>query len=81
MTMYGWYDHGYGWGWMVMMGVIMLLVLVALIAAVILLLRRYPATRQVDNAANEALRVLRDRFARGEIDEEEYVRRRDHLRQ
>ena len=79
--MYGWYDQGYGWGWMVMMGVIMLLVLVALIAAVILLLRRYPATRHVDNAANEALRVLRDRFARGEIDEEEYVRRRDHLRQ
>lgn len=74
--MMDWTGHGYDWSW-IPMGVIMLLVLAALIAGGIVLVRRLPATR--DDSATDALWVLRQRFVRGEIDEEEYTHKRDQL--
>lgn len=76
--MYGW--HYMGWNWFpgVIMGVGMLIVLVGLIVAAILIARRYPPSGRT-GPNPEALRTLQDRYARGEIDEQEYQRRREQL--
>lgn len=76
--MYGW--HYMGWNWFpgVIMGVGMLIVLVGLIVAAILIARRYPPSGRT-GPNSEALRTLQDRYARGEIDEQEYQRRREQL--
>jgi putative membrane protein len=60
-------------------GLLVLLLLVALvIAGVVLLVRRVGARR--DGPGHEAERVLAERFARGEIDDDEFARRRNALR-
>lgn len=69
-------DHmGDGWGW-VMMAFIVVLGL-ALIGAVIYLATRDTRTR--DSGSPSARDVLDHRFARGEIDDEEYRTRRELL--
>ncbi|WP_199433755.1 SHOCT domain-containing protein [Qaidamihabitans albus] len=81
------WDHGdWGNGWLMgLLGLISMVVLWGgLIAVVVLLLRRFtpPARGGGDRVGdnNSALRILDERFAHGEIDEEEYQRRRDSLR-
>jgi putative membrane protein len=80
----GWYgDHMTGWGY-VFMGSGTLAFWVLVIAAVVLL------TRSFDSGAREGRRhsergvspdqILAERFARGEIDEEEYRQRLAALR-
>jgi putative membrane protein len=71
-----WNDHhswGSGWGWFVM--VVMLLLVVAV---TVLLVRHFNDGGRARN--RNAHDVLADRFARGDIDEEEYRKRRDALR-
>ncbi|WP_030962413.1 SHOCT domain-containing protein [Streptomyces sp. NRRL S-378] len=78
-----WYDHGMaGWGWVVMALGMVLLVALA-VAGVVLLLRS--ADRPASSTARPPAlpspkQVLADRFARGEIDEEEYEQRLAALR-
>lgn len=76
--MYGWNYMGWNWFPGVIMGVGMLIVLVGLIVAVILIARRYPPSGRTA-PISDALRILQDRYARGEIDEQEYQRRREQL--
>jgi putative membrane protein len=70
---------GYGGGaelwWMVIVSLIGVLVVVALAVGGVLLLRG-----GVGNGAESARRILNERFARGEIDEEEFNRRAAALR-
>jgi putative membrane protein len=66
----GWMG-GFGWLWG---PVVMLLVVgLPLVAAVVLLRERR------DGGDGDALTVLRQRYAAGEIDDEEFERRRDRL--
>ena len=61
---------------------LVLIVLALLVTGVVLLVRHYSTSRSdtsVTSAAS-AEQVLADRFARGEIDEAEFVSRRDALR-
>ncbi|MFE2476027.1 SHOCT domain-containing protein [Streptomyces sp. NPDC059389] len=78
-----WYDHGMGgWGWIAMSLSMVLLVALA-VAGVVLLLRsvdRFPSALARPPAAPSAKQVLADRFARGEIDEEEFEQRLTALR-
>lgn len=70
---------GAGWGW----GLIMTLVWVGLILAIVLLVvRSSPGSSPggVGRDRRDAEDVLAERFARGEIDVEEYERRREVLR-
>lgn len=76
-----WDDHMNGWAYAFMaIGSVLFL---ALIIAVVFIAVRYlgPRTRPADGRAT-AEQILAERYARGEIDEEEYRRRlralRDH---
>ena len=71
-------DHmGGGWWWV--MGIGWLVFLAALVVLVVVLVRHFstPAGR----ANGTAHDTLAERFARGEIDEDEYRRRRAALRE
>jgi putative membrane protein len=74
-------DGGIGWGgWFVM--VAMMVVFWGAIAWVIVTLIRQSGSRARPHTtdATEPMRILDERFARGEIDEDEYQRRRTILR-
>lgn len=81
MMRYG--DGGVGWGaWIVM--VAMMVVFWGAIAWVIVTLirQRSPEPQQPgEGTPSSPLRILDERFARGEIDDEEYRRRRAVLRE
>lgn len=71
--MMGW--HG-GWGGMILGPMLMLLVPVALIVALLLAARRFWPTSAQPTVPQTPLDILKERFARGEIDKEEYEERR-----
>lgn len=52
---------------------------ILLIVAVVLLVRGLASSRGGDTGSTDALEVLRRRFARGEIDEAEFERRKRRL--
>jgi putative membrane protein len=70
-----WYGSGvYGWGWPLML-VSMLLFWAVLIAGIVVAVRFWPRPTSGQPPLGEAKRVLAERYARGEIDEDEYRRR------
>ncbi len=81
----GWGMHdGMGWGGWLLAG-LLVLVLLAAVVAVVLLVVRGTSTRPDPRSGEPAGRsgaegLLDERYARGEIDEEEYLRRRNVLR-
>ena len=81
MAMMFWYDHDVsGWGWFAMSASMILFWALIITAAVLLfhtLNRQHEHTHTPAPSAPE--QVLGERFARGEIDEEEYRRRLDAL--
>lgn len=80
------HEHGGGWDVGHWIGAsLMLLILVAVLVGLgVLLLRtlRNEPARQVGTGSgtNRALEILAERFARGEIDADEFTRRRELLR-
>ncbi|WP_284740487.1 SHOCT domain-containing protein [Amycolatopsis sp. RTGN1] len=70
------YPGTMGWAGGIGMLVLMVLVLGALVSLAVVLARRGP---QPPTSADTARRILDERFARGEIDQEEYEHRRDAL--
>lgn len=81
--MYGWYDGNWGIGAWILMAVVMVLFWGGLAAVVLFILRR-PVTAHgsawLRPAHHDAEKVLSERFARGEIDEDEFTARRAALR-
>jgi len=82
---YGYGHAGPHWGaWIVV--IVFVLAVAGALAWIIVTLRRdrplppSPPSPTNPPAASEALRILEERFARGEIDAEEYQSRRDLLR-
>ena len=79
-----WMWHsGWGWGGMIFGGgLLMAAFWIVVIALVVLLVRRVGGSappHHPDQARPTALDVLRERYARGEIDKEEYEERRKTL--
>jgi putative membrane protein len=68
-------DGGSWWIW----GTLMMVVAIALIAVVVWLIVRNP--RADNRRSNSAREILSERYARGEIDSEEYEKRLRKLRQ
>jgi putative membrane protein len=77
----GGFDHmnGFGWG---MMGFawIMGLLIIGLVVWAVVHSTQQSRSSAVPNVARTAEAILADRFARGEIDDDEYRRRLDTLR-
>ena len=70
---------GHWWAWLI--GAVVLVILVGLVAfAVVRMTAASGATSPRPSDRRSAEDLLAERFARGEIDEEEYRRRRDALR-
>jgi putative membrane protein len=80
----GYWDHDYGWGWLglLVMIVTMLIFWGGLVTVVVIVARRFGHTDRAPRQGNsrDAERILDERFARGEIDEEELTARRTALR-
>lgn len=73
-----WGDTG-GWGWgNWLVAAMLLLVFAAAITALLVMLFRRPSDQQAPYGPE---RILAERFARGEIDEEEYRQRSRVLRE
>ena len=68
-----WWSDGWGWGAWLAMVAMMATFWALLIWAVLNVTRRGEADRDSES-------ILAERFARGEIDDDEYCRRRDLLR-
>jgi len=66
-----------GWGWMAGWHVLGWALTVALVIGVVILITRSGSTR---NARTSAEAILAERYARGEIDTEEFETRRQALR-
>ncbi|BDB60713.1 MAG: SHOCT domain-containing protein [Rhodococcus sp. (in: high G+C Gram-positive bacteria)] len=82
--MHGWYGAGWG-GWLLMMVMFVLFwsAIVGLAVYGIYLVRRPAASGRPEPerpAHHDAERILAERFARGEIDEDEFLARRATLR-
>lgn len=71
----GWDMNGWGWVWMTLM----MLIGTALVMGIVLLLYRGSQPGGSTSRAENPLEILAQRFAKGEIGEEEYRRRRDVL--
>jgi putative membrane protein len=70
--MYGFDHYGMGWG----MTLVWLLPLLLLVLVILWFIRG-----RVDKPKRTALDILEQRYARGEIDREEFLKRRDDLSQ
>ena len=82
--------HDWAWGTWLGMGLMMAVLAVLVVAAVVLVVRATAGPQKTTTSLppetptdtprdSEAQRVLDERFARGDIDEDEYVARRDLL--
>ncbi|MCY7326642.1 MAG: SHOCT domain-containing protein [Microbacteriaceae bacterium] len=81
--MMGWYNDGIGWGGWIAMTVMMVAVWGLVIFAVVAIFRSTSirSTGPAETAApRDPMRTLDERFARGEIDAEEYHSRQAILR-
>ncbi|HET8879082.1 MAG TPA: SHOCT domain-containing protein [Arthrobacter sp.] len=81
--MNGWYGHGWGLGGWIAMALLMLIFWGGVVTVVVLLLRRtHPGEgfTGAGPAPHEAERILNERFARGEINEQELTAMRAALR-
>ena len=77
--MMGWGNHGYGMGWFG--GIFMILFWAVVIAGIVFAIRYLVTGKEgfSHKKGSDPLETLKDRYARGEIDTEEYEERRKVL--
>ncbi|WP_107767151.1 SHOCT domain-containing protein [Nocardioides terrigena] len=78
--MMGWYHDGAGWGGWLVMTIAMIAFWAMVIVAVVVLFRGSKSSGQDPSLRQDPLDILDQRFARGEIDEDEYNTRSAVLR-
>ena len=76
------HDGGWGPGAWIAMAFVMVVFWGAVVTAIVFAVRasQHQPTAPGTSTSNDAQRILDERFARGEIDVDEYQRRRDVLR-
>lgn len=80
--MYGWYNQGFNGGWWVLMMFGMVAFWAVLVIGIVSLVRHYgPRGGGVvtQPPTSSSIEILKERFARGELTEEEYTQRRKWL--
>lgn len=78
--MMGWYHDGAGWGGWLVMTIAMIAFWAMVIVAVVVLFRGSKVNGQDSSPRQDPMAILDQRFARGEIDEDEYHARSAVLR-
>ena len=78
--MHDWNGGGWGWGAWVFMALLMVVFWGGLIAALVTVLRHRSLATGFTPRPPDPLRILEERFARGEIDIDEFEQRRALLR-
>jgi len=78
------YDGGFGWGMFGIFGLLwMLLFFVGLVLLIVWLVRQFSQDGERSGSrgsgGRSAIRILEERYARGEIDRDEYLTRRADL--
>jgi putative membrane protein len=68
---------GYGWGWLMMAGLIVLTIL-----GIVALIRylQQPGKPNYLAVEDNALNILKERYAKGEINEEEYRSKKEEIK-
>src|SRR5690606_33981090 len=79
-AMMGWYHDGTGWGGWLLMAVVMVAFWTLVALGVVALFRETRRMEAPETERPDPSRILDERFARGEIDEAEYLSRRGALR-
>lgn len=83
--MHGRHGHHYmdpvtGFDWYHLLWLLfVVLILLTIIVGTIIIIRKLTSNKEENRATNRSLDILRERFARGEIDEEEYRARKEIL--
>jgi len=79
----GWRDYGMGpgmmWGWSGMGWIFMIIFWGLIVAGLIFLIRWFVGTTKTTKVEESALDILKKCYARGEIDKEEYDRKKRDL--
>ncbi len=72
----------HGWGHMLIGGIMMAAFWIVVITLIVLLVRRLTSRRNSPDSSRSpsALELLEQRYARGEIDRQEYIERRRDLK-
>lgn len=78
--MMGWYHDGAGWGGWLVMTIAMIAFWAMVIVAVVVLFRGNKSGGEESSPRQDPMDILDQRFARGEIDEDEYHARSAVLR-
>lgn len=78
--MMGWYNDGMGWGGWILMTLVMVAFWALVVVAVVALFRGTQRSGGPTVDRRDPMQVLDERFARGEIDEDEYHARSSVLR-
>lgn len=68
-------------GWMLFGGAFMWLFWILLIVVIVIIVKAITASGSEQPAPKSAMDILRERYARGEIDDEEFERKRRELEQ
>ena len=80
VIMMGWYHDGTGWGGWILMTLAMLAFWVLVVYAVVAIFRGTQSSGSSPSDPRNPMQILHERFARGEIDEQEYHARSRALR-
>ena len=75
--MMGWYNDGVGWGGWILMTLAMVAFWALVVFAVLMLFRGSRDSAEATPDHRDPIQILDERFARGEIDEDEYHARLD----
>jgi putative membrane protein len=69
-----WIDGGFSWGWMLFGGLMMLFFWGGLIALAVVIIRSFARGASSSGQGNDkpALQILEERYAKGEISQEEF---------
>jgi putative membrane protein len=80
---WGWHDSGWGWGHIIFGGAMMILFWGGIITLIVLLVRWLGGTSQSSADyrphGKAPIEILKERFAKGEIDREEFEERKKLL--
>jgi putative membrane protein len=76
----GWHMHDWMSWWGPWPMLFPLLVLIGVIAGIVFLIQNFPLDRGSDGSGRTAAEFLDERYAKGEINREEYLRRKQDIR-